>query len=329
MSGIPARPLLAALAAALMLATPAAKAQSYPSKTITIVAVLVPGTGLDIIARAYGEKLSQSLGRPVIIENKPGGGQIIGVNALLSAPADGHTMLVATSAAMAINPSAYKKLPYDFQKDMVPVSLYLKSPFVLVVNPQIPAKTALEFIQYAKERPGKLAYSSVGIASAPQLAGAMMATRFGLDILNVPYKDTAQSITDVASGTVQMAFAEAGGSQALIKDGRIRALAVSSQTRLTSLPDVPPLAEAANTPDFEAVSWHVLLVKAGTPAPILGRLNSEMKRIMAEPEIQNRMRTIGLIPVETVSPEATQKYMTDEEAKWGGIIRKLGLAGSQ
>jgi tripartite-type tricarboxylate transporter receptor subunit TctC len=157
----------------------------------------------------------------------------------------------------------------------------------------------------------------------------MLATRFGLDILNVPYKDTAQSITDVATGTVQMAFAEAGGSQSLIKDGRIHALAVSSQTRLTSLPDVPPLAEAANAPDFEAVSWHVLLVKAGTPAPIVGRLNSEMKRIMAEPDIQNRMRTIGLIPVETVSPDATLKYITDEEAKWGGIIRKLGLAGSQ
>lgn len=329
MIGTPARFLISAVAAALTLAQAPLFAQSYPSKTVSIIVTLVPGTGMDIIARAYGEKLGQSLGRPVIIENKPGASQIIGVNALLAAPADGHTLLVATSGAMAINPSFFKKLTYDYQKDFTPVSLYLKSPFILVVNPQVPAKTALEFIQYAKERPGKLSFSSANIGSAPQLAGHMLNMRFGLDILNVPYKDTAQSIADIASGTVQMAFAEAGASQSLIKDGRIRALAVSAQTRLSTLPDVPPLSEAANAPDFEAVSWHALFAKAGTPAPMIGRLHSEMKRIIAEPDIQNRMRSIGLIPVDSPSVEGIQKYINDEEAKWGGIVRKLGMAGSQ
>ncbi len=324
-----ARTALPIIAAALTLQTAPLNAQSYPSKTISIIVTLVPGTGMDIVARAYGEKLTQSLGRPVIIENKPGAGQIIGVNALLAAPADGHTLVVATSGAMAINPSFYKKLPYDFQKDFIPVSLYLKSPFILVVNPQIPAKTVLEFIQYAKERPGKLSYSSANIGSAPHLAGAMLNMRFGLDILNIPYKDTAQSISDIASGTVQMAFAEAGASQSLIKDGRIRALAVSAQSRLSTLPDVPPLSEAANAPDFEAVSWHALFAKAGTPQPIIARLHSEMKRIVNEPELVQRMRGIGLIPVDPPSVEATQKYILDEEAKWGGLVRKLGLAGSQ
>ncbi len=324
-----ARTALPIIAAALTLQTAPLNAQSYPSKTISIIVTLVPGTGMDIVARAYGEKLTQSLGRPVIIENKPGAGQIIGVNALLAAPADGHTLVVATSGAMAINPSFYKKLPYDFQKDFIPVSLYLKSPFILVVNPQIPAKTVLEFIQYAKERPGKLSYSSANIGSAPHLAGAMLNLRFGLDILNIPYKDTAQSISDIASGTVQMAFAEAGASQSLIKDGRIRALAVSAQSRLSTLPDVPPLSEAANAPDFEAVSWHALFAKAGTPQPIIARLHSEMKRIVNEPELVQRMRGIGLIPVDPPSVEATQKYILDEEAKWGGLVRKLGLAGSQ
>ncbi len=324
-----ARTALPIIAAALTLQTAPLHAQSYPSKTISIIVTLVPGTGMDIVARAYGEKLTQSLGRPVIIENKPGAGQIIGVNALLAAPADGHTLVVATSGAMAINPSFYKKLPYDFQKDFIPVSLYLKSPFILVVNPQIPAKTVLEFIQYAKERPGKLSYSSANIGSAPHLAGAMLNMRFGLDILNIPYKDTAQSISDIASGTVQMAFAEAGASQSLIKDGRIRALAVSAQSRLSTLPDVPPLSEAANAPDFEAVSWHALFAKAGTPQPIIARLHSEMKRIVNEPELVQRMRGIGLIPVDPPSVEATQKYILDEEAKWGGLVRKLGLAGSQ
>ena len=323
------RAALPLLAATMTLHAATVQSQAYPSKTISIIVTLVPGTGMDIIARAYGEKLSQALGRPVIIENKPGASQIIGANALLAAPADGHTLLVATSGAMAINPSFFKKLPYDYQKDFIPVSLYLKSPFILVVNPQVPAKTALEFIQYAKERPGKLSFSSANIGSAPQLAGEMLNMRFGLNIVNVPYKDTAQSIADIASGTVQMAFAEAGASQALIKDGRIRALAVSAQTRIATLPDVPPLSEAANAPDFEAVSWHALFAKAGTPAPIIGRLHSEMKRIMAETEIQNRMKGIGLIPVDSPSVEGIQKYVNDEEAKWGGIVRKLGLAGSQ
>lgn len=325
----PATTLLSALAAALALAQAPAHAQAYPTKQVSIIVTLVPGTGMDVIARAYGEKLGQALGRPVIIENKPGASQIIGVNALLAAPADGHTLLVATSGAMAINPSFFKKLPYDYQKDFTPISLYLKSPFILVVNPKVPANTALEFIQYAKERPGKLSFSSANIGSAPQLAGEMLNMRFGLNIVNIPYKDTAQSIADIASGTVQMAFAEAGASQALIKDGRIRALAVSAQTRISTLPDVPPLSEAANAPDFEAVSWHALFARAGTTQPIVGRLHSEMKRIMAESEIQNRMRGIGLIPVDSPSVEGIQKYVNDEEAKWGGIVRKLGLAGSQ
>jgi tripartite-type tricarboxylate transporter receptor subunit TctC len=304
-------------------------AAQYPSKQVSIIVPLAPGTGMDVVARSYGERLAQRLGRPVIIENKPGASQIVAVNALLAAPADGHTLLVATSGPMAINPTVFKKLPYDWQKDFIPLSLYLKSPFVLVVNPQVPAKTALEFIQYAKERPGKLSYSSANISSAPHLAGEMLNMRFGLDIVNVPYKDTPQSIADVASGTVQMAFAEAGASQSLIKDGRIRALAVSSQQRLATLPDVPPLSEAANAPDFEAVSWHVLFARAGTPRPIVDRLHNEMKAVMSEADVQQRLRGLGLIPFDTPPVEGIQRYIVSEEAKWGGIVKKLGLQGSQ
>ncbi len=317
------------LAIALTLPIFPAGAQGYPSKQVAVIVPLAPGTGMDVLARAYGEKLSQSLGRPVIIENRPGASQIVGVNALLAAPPDGHTLLVATSGAMAINPSAFKKLPYDYQKDFIPLSLYVKSPFIMVVTPSLPVKTALEFIQYAKERPGKLSYSSANIMSAPHLAGELLNLRFGLSIVNIPYKDTPQSIADVASGTVQMAFAEAGASQALIKDGRIRALAVSSLTRLSTLPDVPPLAEAANVPDFEAVSWHVLFARAGTPQPVVARLHEEMKRIMSEPDIQSRIRGIGLIPFDSPSIEGIQRYIVSEEAKWGGIVKKLGLQGSQ
>ena len=317
------------LAALLAVASMGAAAQSYPTKQVSIIVPLAPGTGMDVVARSYGEKLAQRLGRPFIIENKPGAAQLVGVNALLAAPADGHTLLVATSGPMAINPTVFKKLPYDWQKDFIPLSLYLKSPFVLVVNPQLPVKNALEFIAYAKERPGKLSYSSANISSAPHLAGEMLNMRFGLSILNIPYKDTPQSIADVASGTVQMAFAEAGASQSLIKDGRIRALAVSSQQRLATLPDVPPLSEAANAPDFEAVSWHVLFARAGTPKPIVDRLHNEMKAVMAEPDVQQRLRGLGLIPFDSPPIEGIQKYIVSEEAKWGGLVKKLGLQGSQ
>ena len=318
-----------ALTLAALTLPASSQAQSYPTRQITILVPLTPGTGMDVVTRTYAERLGQSLGRPVIVENRPGAAQILAVNALLAAPADGHTLLVASSGAMAINPTVFKKLTYDFQKDFVPLSLYLKSPFVLVVNPSIPAKNALEWIQYARERPGKLSYSAANISSAPHLASEMFLARFGLQILSVPYKDTSLSITDVATGTVQMAFAEAGASQSLIRDGRIRALAVSSQTRLSTLPDVPPLAEAASAPDFEAVSWHALFARAGTPQPIVTRLHEEMKRIMAEPELQNRMKGLGLIPFDSPSVEGIQRYVVSEEAKWGGIVKKLGLAGSQ
>jgi len=314
----------------LLLLPPAlAAAQTYPARQVTVVAALAPGTGLDVITRMYAARLTQSLGRPVIVENKPGGSQIVAMQALLAAPADGHTLLVATSAAMALNASMFKTLPYSPQKDVTPISLYLKSPYILVVNPKVPAQNVAELIQYARANPGKLNYSSINAGGVTRLAMEIMNTRFGINSVNVPYKDTGRSIADIASGEIQLAFVEAGASQALIHDGALRALAVSSQTRLSSLPDVPPISEAASAPDFEAVSWHVLLTRAGTPQPVVSRLHEEMKRIMTDAEIQNRMKAIGLIPMNSPSVEGIQKYMGDEEAKWGAVIRKLGLAGSQ
>jgi tripartite-type tricarboxylate transporter receptor subunit TctC len=322
------RSALAATALATLPHAPAF-AQAYPSRPVSIVLPLAAGTGLDVIARSYAEKLAQSLGRPVIVDNKPGGSQVVAINALLNAPADGHTLVVLTSGALSINPTVFKKLPYDAQKDFVPISLYLKSPFILVVNPALPIRSVPELIAYAKENKGKMSYSSAGISSAPHLAGEMLNLRFGLDLTNVPYKNSPQSIADVASGVVQMAFAEAGASQSLIKEGRIRALAVSSLTRLNTLPDVPPFAEVSGANDFEAVSWHVLVARAGTPREIVARLHDEMKRIMKEPDIQQRLTNIGLIPVDSPSIEGIQRYVQSESDKWGGLVKKLGLEGSQ
>ena len=311
------------------LASYPARADDYPTRPITIDVPLAAGTGMDVIVRLYGDQLSQALGKPVIVENKPGAFQTLAVNAVLPAPADGYSLLAMTSAGAAINATTLKSPNYDTLRDFVPLSLYVKSPFILVVNPEIPAKTVPELIKYIKENQGKLSYSSPGAGVAQHLSMEYMKNQFGLEITHVPYRATPQSIQDIAAGHIALGWAEAGASLPLIKDGKLRALAVSSLTRLPLLPDVPPLAEAAPAPGFEAVSWHMLLAPAKTPRDIVDRLHAEMKRILAEPELKQKIETIGLIPFDTPGIEDLRAYRRAEQEKWGALVRKLGLEGSQ
>jgi tripartite-type tricarboxylate transporter receptor subunit TctC len=325
----PAR--LAAIAAILCTAlAPAssAQAQPYPSRPITIVVALAAGTGADIVVRTYAEKLSQTLGRPIIVENRPGSAGLAAVDAALKAPPDGYTLLTATSSAMAIRPSMFKKPPYDPNTDFVPLSHYLKSPFVLVVNPDLPIKSVPDLIAYVKARPGKIAFSSTSIGGAPHLSGEYINQRFGVQMTHVPYKISPQAIQDVAAGHVQLTFAEAAASLELIRGGKLRALAVTSTTRLGTLPDVPPFAEASGIPDFEAVSWHMLFARAGTPQEIVDKLHTEMSRIIATPELQTRMSSLGLIPYPPPPIAESQAYIKSEIDKWGGLVKSLGLAGT-
>ena len=265
----------------------------------------------------------------MVVENRPGAALMLAAAAVAQAPADGYTLLVSTSSAMAINPVLYKKINYDHVKDFVPISLYVKSPFILVVNPDLPVKSVPELIKLAKASKEPLTFSSPGAGVAQHLSIEYMKQRFGLDMTHVPYKSTPQSISDIAAGHVKLGFAEAGASLPLIKDGKLRALAVSAQRRIPSLPDVPPFAEAASAPDFEAVSWHVLLAPATTPRPIVDKLHAEMKRIMADPEMKKLASNIGLLPIDTPSVEGIQKYLASEREKWGSLVRKLNLEGSQ
>ncbi len=312
----------------LAMAASPASAQDYPSKTITIIVPLAPGTGMDIIARLYGEKLSQSLGKPVIVENKPGGGFIAATQQLIAAPADGHTLLVGAPTNLSFNQILYKQLPYDPEKDLVAVSHYLTSPFILVVNPSLPVQSASEFIQYAKAQSEPLSYSGPAGVGVPAFAVAEMARRFNLKFNHVPYRSSPQSILDIASGHIHFAFAEASASQALIHDGKLRALAVSSKQRLPAHSSIPPFAEAANQPDYEVVAWHMLAMRSGTPTPILERLNAEMKRIMSAPEMQQRIASMGLIPLDPPSLADTDRYIKSETAKFRTLITDLGLVGS-
>jgi tripartite-type tricarboxylate transporter receptor subunit TctC len=269
------RALLALAACAILQPTASiAQTQDYPNRPVTILVPLAAGTGMDSLVRLYADKLQASLGKPVVVENRPGAALMLAASAVAAAPADGYTLGVSTSAPMAINPTLYKKLNYNHEKDFVPISLYVKSPFILVVDPKLPVKSVPDLIKYAKETKTPLTYSSPGAGTALHLSSEYMKQRYGLDITHVPYKSSPQAVADIAAGHVSMAFAEAGASLPLIKDGKLRALAVSSQARLPSLPDVPTFAEAANAPDFEAVSWHVLIAPAATPKPIVDRLHA-------------------------------------------------------
>jgi tripartite-type tricarboxylate transporter receptor subunit TctC len=316
--------LLAALACCL-----AARADNYPSRPITIIVSLAPGTGMDTLVRVYGEKLSQRLGQPVVIDNRPGGAGVVAGETIAKGPPDGYTLAVATSAVMAIRPTLFKQRPFDPLTDFIPISLYVKSPFVFIVNPALPVRSVPEFIKYAKERPGQLSYSSSGVGGAPHLTAELLKQKFGFDMAHVPYRNSPQSIADVAAGHVAAAIAEAGASLPLIKEGKLRALAVTSATRFSTLPDVPPLAEAIGVADLEAVSWHVLFARHDTPPEIVNRLHGEMEVIMAAPETRRKILDIGLIPYESPSIEGIQRYIRAETEKWGALVRQLGLQGSQ
>ena len=323
--------LLAGMAAALpvVLAAQQAGAQVWPARNVTIIVPLAAGTGMDTLVRLYSERLSQALGKPVLIDNRPGAALMLGVTALSKAAPDGYTLGVATAPAMAINPTLYKQVAYDVDKDFVPISLYVKSPFILVINPTLGPRNVQELIKYTKDNTGKLSYSTPGSGAAQHLAVEFMKQKFGLDITHVPYKSSPLSVADIMAGHVSMAFAEAGLSLPLIREGKLRALAVSSLTRLPGLPDVPTFAEASGSPDFEAVSWHVLLAPAATPPEIVSRLQQEMKRILATPDVQQRIASLGLIPFDAPSTAAINQYMRAEREKWSALVKALGLVGSQ
>ena len=307
----------------------AVRAQDYPSKTVTIVVPLAAGTGMDTIARLYGEKLSASLGKPVIVENRPGAGMLVATQSVTSAPADGHMLLVATPTQLSVNQTVFKQLPYDPDRDITPVAHYLTSPVILVVNPSLPVQTVPEFLKYAKEQTTPLSYSSPAGGGVPHFAVELIKQRYDLQLTHVPYRNSPQSILDVAAGHVNFAFAEAGASLALIRDGKLRALAVSSKQRLPAHPSVPTFAEAAGVPDFESVAWHMLVLRSGTPAPIVDRLHAEMKTIMSAPEMQQRISNMGLIPLDPSAIAESERYIRAETAKWAAVLKAIGLAGSQ
>jgi len=305
----------------------AVSAETFPSRPIVLVVPLAAGGAMDTIIRTMGPKLSEILGQPIVVEDRTGGGTVIAAVAVARAAPDGYTLLVAPSGTLTTNVALYKKLPYDPEHDFVPVALYAKVPFVLVVNSDLPIKSISDLVKYAKTG-APLSFSSTGTGAAPHLATELLKSQLGIEMTHVPYRGAPPALMDVIAGREQLTFADPSLAPPFIKDGKVRALGVSSLSRIGIMPDVPPLAEAG-VPGFEAVSWHMVMAPAGTPPEIVEKLHAAFKAVGKMPEIQERLVAMGLIPVDTPSVSDLKKFQNAELIKWRQLTEKAGIAGTQ
>src|SRR5262245_34963540 len=317
---------LAAGAAALPAVPPIASAQTYPSRPVRIIVGAAASGTTDILARLMGQWLSERLGQPFIIENRPGAGNSIGTEAVVRAPADGYTLLLC-GVFDATNATIYDKLNYNFIRDIAPVAGVLRGPYVLVVNPSVPAKSVPELIAYAKANPRKVNMAATGTATPDHVAGELFKMMAGIDMVHVPYRGGGPALTDLVAGQVQVMFDRTGradlrhatvSSIEYIRAGRLRALAVTTATRSDALTDIPTVAEFL--PGYEASIWYGVGVPTGTPAEIIGKLNKEINAALADPEFQARLADLGGT-VLSGSPADFGRHIAAETEKWGKVTK--------
>jgi tripartite-type tricarboxylate transporter receptor subunit TctC len=301
----------------------AAIADDYPNRPVHVIIGLTAGSGVDVMARIVGQKLAESMGQPFIIENRPGAGSNIGTRYAASAEPDGYTIFVAT-VANAINATLYKNLTFDVLRDFSPVILAARAPNLLVVNPSVPAKSVQELIALAKARPGKLTVGSSGIGTSPQMTAVLFRHRAGIDVVDVPFKGGPEATSALLGGQIDYLFAITSTALPHVKAKRLRALGVTSRERTALLPDVPTVSEAG-LPGFEAVTWFGFAVPKGTSPAIIDRLNKEIGKILAMPDVKAKLAVQG-IDVAGSSPEQFGSYMRDEFAKWGSLVKESGLS---
>jgi tripartite-type tricarboxylate transporter receptor subunit TctC len=312
---------LAAGAAALPAVSRIAWAQTYPTRPVHIVVGFAAGGPDDIVARLMGRWLSEGLGQPLVIENRPGAGGNIAAEAVVRAPPDGHTLLL-TQTVNAINATLYEKLNFNFIRDIAPIAGIIRLPLVMVVNRSFPAKTVPEFIAYAKANPGKMNMASPGIGTPGHVAGELFKRMTGIEMLHVPYKGAAPALTDLLGGQVQVFFGYTSGAIEHIRAGALRALAVTTANRLDALPEIPTVGEFL--PDYEASGWEGIGAPKNTPAEIIDKLNTEINAGLADPKIKARLADLGgtVLPG---SPADFGKLIADETEKWGNVIRAANI----
>jgi tripartite-type tricarboxylate transporter receptor subunit TctC len=318
----------AAVVVSLSCVLASAHAQDYPARFVTMVSPYAAGGGADLIARVVAQKLGERLGKSFIVENRLGAGGVIAAASVAKAAPDGYTLFMGTSTQLAIQVTLHKALPYDPAADFVPVALVASVPFVLMVNPSLPVHSVTDLIKLAKEKPGQLSYGSSGVGGPPHLYTELLETMTGIRMTHIPYKGTAEAIIDVVAGNVPVIFSDIAPAVGLLKDGRLRALGISSATRFQTLPDVPPLAEAG-VPGFNAVAWTMLVAPANTPKDIVSTLYAQTKAIVALPEVQARLIETGNIPLSSPPPEELRAYVKSEIVRWGKVVQQAGIAGSQ
>lgn len=294
-------------------------AQAYPARSITLVVPFPPGGGTDTGARIIAEQLSKRLGQTVIVENKGGAAGQIGAEFVAKAKPDGYTLLLGNIGTQAINPALYAKLPYDPDTAFAPISLVAELPLAMMVNPAVPAKTPAEFIALSKAKPGQMSYSSSGAGSAPHLAGEMFKDQSHSFILHVPYRGGGPAIADLLAGHVQLSFMTVLEASGHIKAGKLRALAVTSDKRVTAFPDVPTLSETV-LPKFNAISWLGLLAPAGTPKDIVEKIATDVRTILADESVKARFVSLGGVPRAT-TPQEFSKLIADDRQRYTKIIK--------
>ncbi len=294
----------------------------YPSKAVHWVVPFPPGGAMDVIARTLGERMSASMGQPVLIENRPGAGGNIGSEVVARSAPDGHTLMIV-SIGQAVNPSMYPKMTFDPQRDFEPVSLLAVVPNMLVSHPSLPAKTVREVIELARARPGSLTYASAGNGTSIHLAGELFASMAKVDMVHVPYKGSGPAVTDLVGGQVQLMFDSITSALPHVKGGKLRAYAVTTAKRSRTLPDLPTIAEAG-LPGYDLSPWFATFVPAKTPRPVVERLNAEMLRALKLPETLQRFDAIGAEPVGG-TPEDLAAHLKRETERWSRIIRERGI----
>jgi tripartite-type tricarboxylate transporter receptor subunit TctC len=306
----------------LAVATAAADAQTFPTRPIRMVVTFPTGGAPDILARTISEKLDPSWGHTMIVDNKPGAGGNIGAQDVARAAADGQTLVMGTVGTHAINGALYAKMPYDMVKDFAPVTLIASTPNLLVVNTDVPAKNLTELIALAKAKPGQLTYGSPGIGTSVHVSGELFNSMAGVKTQHVPYKGRQFAIPDLLGGSITMMFDNMPSALPVVREGKLRAIGVTSAKRSPSAPEIPTLAEQG-LPGYEATSWFAVFAPAGTPRPVVDKLHAEIVRVFNLPDVQVKMKTLGLDPI-LGGPEELAKLQTAEIAKWAKVVKDSG-----
>jgi tripartite-type tricarboxylate transporter receptor subunit TctC len=316
---------LASIAIVAVLGAPIAAAQDYPNRNVTFVVPTGAGAATDLLARILAARLSDRLGKSFVVENRPGAGTVIAASSVAKAPPDGYTLLMGTSTPLAINASLHKKLPYDPARDFAPLALIATVPFVLVVNNDLPVRSVADFIKLAKEKPGAFTYGSTGSGTPFHLYAELFSSMTGIRMVHAPYKAAVAAMADLMGGRLEVMMTDFASSLPLIREGKVRALGVTTKAPAPAAPEIAPIADLG-VPGFDAAAWQMVVAPANTPKEVVDKLHTELKSIMATADARQQIERIGLVPVESGAPADLAHFVAAEIARWAKVVEASGAA---